>query len=63
MLKKSLATTKKDQFWIGHVKKAQAFKGSNLEYCKLNNLKTSTFGGYKKKFGVVKKLKPSTPCH
>ncbi len=37
MLKKNLATTKKDQFWIGHVKKAQAFKGSNLEYCKLNN--------------------------
>lgn len=53
----------KESFWKEHVKKAQVFKGSDLEYCRLNGLKPSTFGGYKRKFGYVKspKFKASNP--
>lgn len=43
-----------EDFWRTHVEASESFKGSNLEYCRLNNLKSSTFGGHKRKFGYVK---------
>jgi len=39
--------------WREHVLAAQKFEGSNFEYCKIHNLKHSTFGGYKKKLGFT----------
>lgn len=49
---------KSESFWQEHIKRAQVFKGSDLEYCRLSNLNPSTFCGYKRKLGFVKKTKP-----
>lgn len=48
----------RDSFWKEHVKRAQVFQGSDLEYCRKHDLKPSTFSGYKRKFGFVKSPKP-----
>jgi hypothetical protein len=48
-----------ESFWRTHVEAAEVFKGSNLEYCRLNHLKSSTFGGYKRRFGFVKNSRSS----
>jgi hypothetical protein len=47
------------QYWKSHVDKAEAFGGSNQEYCRLEGLTPSTFASYKKRFGLTKE----TPRH
>lgn len=47
-----------EEFWRTHVEAAEDFEGSDLEYCRLHNLKSSTFGGHKRKFGFVKNPRP-----
>jgi hypothetical protein len=42
------------QFWKEHVLRAQKFSGSDLEYCRQNNLKPTSFSGYKKRMGLSK---------
>ena len=56
MSEKESSQQKDKSFWLDHLKKAQDFQGSDLEYCRLNNLKASTFSNNKKKFGFCKKI-------
>lgn len=57
MLEQEKNSLKDKSFWIEHLKKAQVFNGSDVDYCRQNNLKSSTFSGHKKKHGFTKKPK------
>jgi hypothetical protein len=47
--------------WTAHIKAAEAFDGTNKEYCKVHGLNYGSFNGYKNKLGYSRraKAKPS----
>lgn len=46
-----------EETWKSHVKFAESFLGSEVEYCKRNKLRLAVFRSYKEKYGTVKPYK------
>ncbi len=47
----SLISSGTDEFWKGHILSAQAFSGSNREYCRLNGLNHRILSFHKRRLG------------
>ncbi|MBN19932.1 MAG: hypothetical protein CL678_01500 [Bdellovibrionaceae bacterium] len=41
--------------WESHVRAAMKYEGSNQEYCRLHQLKSSTLSGHKRRMGLASK--------
>jgi hypothetical protein len=46
-----------EETWKSHVKFAESFLGSEVEYCKRNKLSLAVFRSYKEKYGFIKQYK------
>lgn len=49
------STIRDDEFWKAHILNARRFKGSNHEYCRVNDLPKGTFYSRKKRLGLTKR--------
>lgn len=45
------------EFWLEHIKAAEAFEGTIKEYCRLHNLKMGSMSSYRTKLGFSKPLR------